>query len=64
MSSACPMPAAASTVTDTEVVTRMAQRGCLRRTGGRAGRCRCGRAGERGGVGKADTSASAGCGGP
>ena len=66
-------PPAARTTTETVVAIRMAQRGFLRRTGrggrgrpsGRAadrragaGRFgRCGRAGERGGVGKGDTSA-------
>ncbi|GAA5037212.1 hypothetical protein GCM10023335_85120 [Streptomyces siamensis] len=62
------MPAEARSTTDRVVAIRMAQRGFLRRTGGRPedrtsglrarGGCgwRCGRAGERRGVGKGDTS--------
>ncbi|GGQ24990.1 hypothetical protein GCM10010279_36220 [Streptomyces mutabilis] len=64
-STACPIPAEASTTTDRAVTARMAQRGRFRRTGGRGGRLkapRCGGGtprdvavgtrGERGGVGK------------
>ncbi|GHB61063.1 hypothetical protein GCM10010377_60010 [Streptomyces viridiviolaceus] len=67
------MPAEASTTTDRAVTARMAQRGFLRRTGGRGdrpdgrGRPRCGGGppaavgtgtrGERGGMGKGGTSA-------
>ncbi|GAA4008553.1 hypothetical protein GCM10022384_62910 [Streptomyces marokkonensis] len=67
-STACPIPAEASTTTDSAVTARTAQRGLFRRTGGLGGR-RDGRAppgrgggpprgdaagtrGERGGVGK------------
>ncbi|GLP66533.1 hypothetical protein TUSST3_31530 [Streptomyces sp. TUS-ST3] len=50
---AWPIPAEASTTTDSVVAARMAQRGRFRRTGGRAGR-RCGGRGRvaegRGGV--------------
>ncbi|GAA5211659.1 hypothetical protein GCM10023323_44200 [Streptomyces thinghirensis] len=67
-STACPIPAEASTTTDRAVTARMAQRGFFRRTGGLGGRRegrgppRCGGGpprgdaagtrGERGGVGK------------
>ncbi|GGQ98085.1 hypothetical protein GCM10010216_70790 [Streptomyces flaveolus] len=67
-STACPIPAEASTTTDSAVTARTAQRGLLRRTAGTGGRregrgrVRCGGGppcggdagtlGERGGVGK------------
>ncbi|GHF77193.1 hypothetical protein GCM10018783_54180 [Streptomyces griseosporeus] len=56
LSTEWPIPAEASTATDSVVTTRMAQRGFPRGAGGRDGRpdgCerRCGRSGERGGVG-------------
>ncbi|BCM67322.1 hypothetical protein EASAB2608_02656 [Streptomyces sp. EAS-AB2608] len=68
VTTACPIPAEASTTTDSVVTARMAQRGRrggrterTGRSGGRGtrrGGCgrRCGRAGDRGGLGKEDTS--------
>ncbi|GHE11627.1 hypothetical protein GCM10010339_72130 [Streptomyces alanosinicus] len=65
---ACPIPAEASTSTDSVVIARIAQRGrrggrtdLTGRSGGRGtrrGGCgrRCGRAGDRGGLAKKDTS--------